>query len=592
VTERLYFKGIAASPGIAVGKAVVLQATGPGIFRIPIAEGNIVREVARFRAARAEVRRQLESLRARFQEEHRETAGSIFEAQLLMLEDAVLIEGTERKMREERINAEWALRTETNHLTASFADLEDRERWVDNIEDVHDRLQKVLLGRSDHHVLSEYTEDVIVVSPRLSPSETAMLKTRRVIGFATDKGGRTSHTAIVAKALSVAAAVGLHDLSSNVRSGDLLIVDGSKGEVIVNPSAAEKVAYEKLRADYFRGEEARLRVSREAPAVTLDGEQVLLQANIELPEQVDVAIRHGADGIGLYRSEFLFLNRSPALPTEEEHYEVYRDLAERVAPHPATIRTLDLGGEKYFHEVLDRNENNPVLGVRAIRFCLMRRDIFKTQLRGIMRASRHGKIRVMFPLISGLEELRTAREVLEQAKEELAREGVAFDPAVPVGIMVEVPSAAAVADLLAREADFFSIGTNDLIQYTLAIDRSNESVSYLYKPLHPAILRTIRFIIDSANAEGIPVAMCGEMAADPIVVPILLGMGLREFSLDATSIPIVKAAVRSLTVGDARATVDEIMRLPTASEVEAYAMSAIEPKLRAAVAAAAGLNMS
>jgi phosphotransferase system enzyme I (PtsI) len=588
VTERHYFKAIGASPGIAVGRAVVLEAAGPALFRVPIPDAEVEREVERFRAALAEARSQLESLRGRFEKEHRETAGSIFDAQLLMLEDDALLAGTENAIRRERINAEWALHEVAEHLTASFADVEDHERWVDNIEDVHDRIQKALLGGAAHHDLSEIHEDVIVVSPRLSPSETALLKTQRVIAFATDKGGLTSHTAIIAKALGIPAVVGLHDLSHKVRSGDVVVVDGSKGEVVVNPGVTEKAAYEKLRADYLRGEEERLRSSRESAAVTLDGREVLLQANIELPEQLDLAFRCGAQGIGLYRSEFLFLNRSPAMPSEDDHYQVYRALAARSLPHAATIRTLDLGGEKYFHEVLDRDENNPVLGMRAIRFCLKHREIFKTQLRGILRASRHGKIRVMFPLISGVEELRSAKEVLEEAKAELAREGVAFDPGIPVGIMVEVPSAAAVADLLAREADFFSIGTNDLIQYTLAIDRSNESVSHLYRPFHPAILRNVRFIIEAAAGAGIPVAMCGEMAADPVAVPILLGLGLREFSMDAVSIPIVKAAVRSLKLSEAREMVAEIMTLPTAGEVEAFAAALIEPRMREAVAAASG----
>lgn len=590
MTERIYLKGICASPGIAVGRAVVLETQGPAVFSVPVRDEDIERETARFRAAMIEARGQLESLRDRFEKEHRETAGKIFDAQILMIQDEMLIHGTEERIRREKINAEWALREETNRLTAVFADLEDRERWVDNIEDVHDRLQKVLLGRADHHNLSEMTEDVVVISPRLSPSETALLKTRRVIAFATDKGGQTSHTAIIAKALAIPAVVGLHDLSRRVSSGDVVVVDGSKGEVIVNPGAAERSAYDGLRSSYLKGEGERLRLSREAPATTLDGCEVLLAANIELPEQLEVAFRHGARGIGLYRSEFLFLNRSPALPSEDEHYQVYRTLAEGSLPHVATIRTLDLGGEKYFHSVLDKDENNPVLGMRAIRFCLMRRDIFKTQLRGILRASRYGKIRVMFPLISGVEELRAAREVLDEAREELAREGIAFDPSIPVGIMIEVPSAAAVADLLAREADFFSIGTNDLIQYTLAIDRSNESVSYLYRPLHPAILRTIRFTLEAAASRGIPVSMCGEMAADPIAVPILLGLGLKEFSMDAVSIPIVKAAIRTLRLSEAKAMVEEIMTLATAREVEAYAASLIEPRMRAAVEAATGMR--
>lgn len=590
MSERLYFTGIGASPGIAVGRAVVIEAAGPAVFRVPIRREEVDREVERFRAARAETRRQLEALRERFEEEHRETAGSIFEAQLLMLEDNALIRSAEETIRQDCINAEWALRLATHRLTASFADLDDREKWVDNIEDVHDRLQKVLLGRSDHHDLSEFDEDVVIVSPRLSPSETALLKSRRIIGFATDKGGRTSHTAIIAKALGIPAVVGLHALSRKIRSGDLVIVDGSKGEVIVSPAAAERSAYETLRSDYLEGEEKRLRLSRASTAKTLDGTDILLQANIELPEQMPVALRHGAQGVGLYRSEFLFLNRSPALPTEEEHFNVYREMAEKSAPWPTVVRTLDLGGEKYFHEVLDKNENNPVLGMRAIRFCLARRDIFRTQLRGILRASIHGDIRVMFPLISGVEELRQAREVLDESKEELQRRGEAFNPDLKVGIMIEVPSAAAVADLLAREADFFSIGTNDLIQYTLAIDRSNESVSYLYRPLHPAILRSIRFIVNSAREGGIPVSMCGEMAADPVAVPILLGLGLRQLSMDAISVPLVKAAVQNVSLEEAEAMVAEIMTLPTAVEVENYVASKIEPRLRMAVADAAGLG--
>jgi phosphotransferase system enzyme I (PtsI) len=308
-----------------------------------------------------------------------------------------------------------------------------------------------------------------------------------------------------------------------------------------------------------------------------------IHANIELREQIDAVLKYGAEGIGLYRSEFLFLHRSPYLPSEEDHFEVYRELARKMAPRVVTIRTLDLGGEKYFHTVLKKDETNPVLGMRAIRFCLSHKDIFKTQLRGILRSSAHGKVRVMFPLISGVEEFRMARAVLSEAMEELAAEGVPFRPDIPVGLMIEVPSAAAVADLLAREADFFSIGTNDLIQYTLAIDRSNESVNYLYRPMHPAILRSIRFTAEAGRAAGIPVAMCGEMASDPLVVPILLGLGLTELSMDAVYIPSVKAAIRALTLAEARTMAEDVLKLPTATDVEEYAAKKILPRLKQAV---------
>ncbi|HZI93494.1 MAG TPA: phosphoenolpyruvate--protein phosphotransferase [Patescibacteria group bacterium] len=575
-------RGIGASPGIVVAPCLVLEAAESTVFRVSVKSADVEKEVARFRDAVETAKTQLRELQEIFEKEHRETAGSIFDAQRAVLEDETLMGGTARAIRGQKINAEWALRMELHHLTQSFADVADRERLLENIEDIENRIQKILAG-SDHHDLSELTENVVIVASKLSPSETALLRVPHVIGMATDKGGPSSHTAIVAKALGIPAAVGLHDLSERVSSGEQIVVDGSRGIVIMNPTPADVARYEGMSLEFRRGEEERLRTLRHLKAETLDGFRVEIHANIELREQVEAVIKYGAEGIGLYRSEFLFLHRSPYLPTEEDHFEIYKDLAQRLAPRVVTIRTLDLGGEKYFHTVLKKDENNPVLGMRAIRFCLAHKEIFKTQLRGILRATVHGNVRVMFPLISGLEEFRAARAMLAEAMDELTAEGKPFKSDIPVGLMIEVPSAAAVADLLAREADFFSIGTNDLIQYTLAIDRSNESVAYLYRPMHPAIIRTIKFTADAAREAGIPVAMCGEMASDPLIVPILLGLGLTELSMDSVYIPSVKAALRALTVVEAREMVADILKLATSTEVEEYANNRILPRLRQAV---------
>ncbi len=575
-------RGIGASRGLAVAPCLVLESAELTVFRVSIKESEVEAESNRFREAVETAKAQLTQLQETFEAGEREAASSIFDAQHVLLEDETLMGGTDQAIRAQKINAEWALRTELHHLTQSFAGVPERERLLENIEDIENRIQKILAG-SKHHDLSELEEDVIIVASKLSPSETALLKVPHVVALATDKGGPSSHTAIVAKALSIPAVVGLHDLSDRVSSGDPIVVDGSRGIVVLNPSPTDVSRYQGLCDEFRRGEEKRLEASRHLVAETMDGFRVQIHANIELAEQLDSVLRHGAEGIGLYRSEFLFLHCSPYLPTEDDHFNTYRTLVERMSPRLVTIRTLDLGGEKYFHTVLKKDENNPVLGMRAIRFCLAHKDIFKTQLRGILRATPYGRVRLMYPLISGLEELRQARAMLAEVMDELTAEGVPFRRDIQVGLMIEVPSAAAVADILAQEADFFSIGTNDLIQYTLAIDRSNESVAYLYRPMHPAIIRTIKFTVDAARAAGIPVAMCGEMASDPLIVPILLGLGLNELSMDAVYIPSVKAAIRALTAVEAREMVGEILKLPTAADIEEYAARRILPRLKEAL---------
>jgi phosphotransferase system enzyme I (PtsI) len=399
---------------------------------------------------------------------------------------------------------------------------------------------------------------VVLVAHALGPSDAAALSSADVVGIATDVGGRTSHTAILAQALSLPSVVGLHDISQRVRSGDPIVVDGDRGEVVWLPDDAQADDARRRREAWLAREHA-LTAVQAGPAVTRDGLEIHLRANIEFRGQVDRALRAGAEGIGLYRSEFLFLGRAPNLPTEEEHYRCYRELGERVAPHPAVIRTLDLGGEKYFHEVLAREQSHPVLGLRGIRLCLQRPDVFRPQLRGLLRAAASADIRVMIPLVSTADEVRAVRRLLAEEAEALRSSRVEVRGEIPVGIMVEVPAAATTADLLARESDFFSIGTNDLVQYALAADRDNEAVAYLAQPVHPAVLRLVRFVVDSARGRGIPVALCGEMAAEPGLTAMVIGLGLRELSVQPQAIPAIRAAVHEIDSRQARELADEAM---------------------------------
>ncbi len=572
--------GIGVSGGVSIGRALVLESRDVSIYRLPLRERAVERELERWKQAVVEAQRQIEQLRHRVQTELGDTYGAIFDAHLLLLQDRGLIEAVLTAIRTERVNAEWALKENVEKHLQIFQGINDtyfQERGGD-LEDVHRRLQRILAGSAVHHDLSELTEDVVVVAQSLSPSDTALLNKEHVIGIVIDEGSRTSHTAIIANALQIPAVVGLHALSEEVQTGDSIIVDGERGIVILNPEPAQIGDYETRRADWERRDQELLKL-RDLPAVTVDGVEVTLLANIELPDEVETALRRGAGGIGLYRSEFLYLQRSPHLPTEEDHYQACRALVEGIKPRPAVIRTLDLGGEKYFHAVLERDEPNPVMGMRAIRFCLRRPELFRAQLRGILRASAHGPLRVMFPMVSGVGEVRQARALLDESRAELRREGVAFDESLPVGIMVEVPAAAAVADLLAAEVDFFSIGTNDLIQYTLAIDRGNESVSYLYEPLHPAILRQVKFVVEAGRAHGKGVSVCGEMASDPLGVAVLLGLGLTELSMNSLSIPSIKNVIRRLSAQELKGVAERALGMASAVEIQDFVMRELQPRL-------------
>jgi phosphotransferase system enzyme I (PtsI) len=570
-------RGVGVSPGIAIGRALVLEGPNVAIFRLDLTAEEAKREVLRFRRAVRRAVRQLRQVRDRIRREAGESYGRVFEAQILILKDRALHQETTRLIARERVNAEWAFHTVVGRYTQVFAQLGDqelRERGTD-IEDVAARVQALLSGSKRRHDLSELTDDVIIVGATLSPSDAAGLNREHVIGLAIDGGGPTSHTAIIASALGIPAVAGLRDASTRVRSGDLLALDGGDGLVLHDPSEDETAAWHERRALQAR-RELELAILRDRPATTRDGLRVRLMANIELPEEMLAARRFGAEGVGLYRSEFLYLREAPGLPGEEEHYRTYRELAEMALPDEVVIRTLDLGGEKYFSTILERRESNPVLGLRGIRLCLKHEDLFRAQLRGVLRAAVHGKVRMLLPMVSDVGEVRRARAILSDVQRDLQARRVPCDPDVPLGVMVEVPGAALIADRLAREVDFFAIGTNDLIQYALAIDRGNESVSYLYQPLHPAILDLVRRIADAAAHRGLRVSVCGEMAAHPAAAVILVGLGITELSMNPAAIPSVKQVIRAMSLADARALVEEALRLDSAGEIGELARRAVE----------------
>ncbi|MCH7665637.1 MAG: phosphoenolpyruvate--protein phosphotransferase [Acidobacteria bacterium] len=560
-------EGLAVSPGAAFGRAVCIASQEFEIYRLSVADGEVDAELERLSQAVEVAQQDLDSARDSASAEIAGELGGIFEAHSLLLSDPGFLGRIQTQIRTDRVNAEWAVHETATDLAERFRrlDAEHLRARGEDLIDVSRHLQRALGGLS-HQDLSEIEGDFIVVAHDLTPSEAVRLGRERVIAFAIETGSRTSHTTIIARSLHIPMVAGLAGLTHKVTDDDPLIVDGDNGRVILHPEGEAREGYRaaetRRRARWHRGVR-----SRTVPAETLDGVPVTLQANIDLPEEITEASEFGAAGVGLYRSEFIYIERSPDLPTEEEHLEIYTKMLEAMAPHPVVVRTFDLGGRKLAREVMHTAEENPVLGMRGIRLTLALPEIFAAQVRALLRAAARGPLQVMLPLVTTVEEVRAFRRLVEEAAARLEARGVEHSADFELGVMIEVPAAVWIAAELAREVSFLSIGTNDLIQYSMAVDRNNEHVSYLYQPYHPAILRMIRSVAAVGEEAGIPVSLCGEMAADPDCAPLLVALGLRILSLTPSTIPEVKEAIRSISLKELKEPVQRALAQSTAEEV-------------------------
>ncbi|MGD8330373.1 MAG: phosphoenolpyruvate--protein phosphotransferase [Acidobacteriota bacterium] len=572
-------QGIGVSPGVAIGPALVLERRRAAVTEKTLPTSQAIDELTRLADAVSRARAELELLKQRADAALGPGVAQIFDAQMLLLEDTMFLGEIESRVRTQQQNAEWAVRQVGRNLSnrlSSISDVYLRERGTD-VDDLTERLLRALLGEEGHR-LDQLSEPIVLFAHDLTPSETALLDPSMVLGFATDVGSRTSHTAIVARSLGIPAVVGLHDITSALQSGERVAIDGDAGVVVLRPEESE------LRR-YREGDALRVRqaagyfAQREQPAVTRDGFRVTILANIEGAGDAAAVAANGGEGVGLFRSEYLYLRNPGVLPTEEEHYTEYRAVLQALGDKPVAIRTLDIGGEKLLPgDPGGAPSAEGLLGLRALRLALREREVFGTQLRGLLRASVHGRLQIMLPFVSGLEELREARALIDETRDRLVGDGYPVADEIPVGAMLEVPAAALAVDLLAAEVDFFAIGSNDLIQYLLAVDRANDSVAHLYEPLHPAVLRILRHIVETARAKNIPVSMCGEMAAEPLSALILLGFGIDQLSMIPSAIPLIKNVVRKLDRTEARELLDRAFELGTAAEIEALAL----PRLLAA----------
>jgi phosphotransferase system enzyme I (PtsI) len=565
VAQEKILKGINASPGICIGKAYLVDKGGVDVVeKYYIKENKLQAEVKRFKAAVKKAKDEFQSIIKNRPEELQRDY--ILETHIALLKDKMLYGRTVAAIQSEAVNAEWALKKIVSNLIATFEKMGDaylKERASDVVH-VSDSIMRNLVGAANENIAA-IDKRVILVANDLSPADTSQINLERIMGFITNRGGKASHTGIMAQALEIPAVVGLETATFEIKSDDLIIVDGNRGTVIIHPTEQTLVGYEERKIDY---EEYRAVITSESHlrAETTDGLQLEVMANIEFPEEVISVKNYGGDGIGLYRTEFQYMNR-PEFPNEEELFEKYREVVELMAPAPVTIRTLDINGDKAVANLSDFDETNPALGLRAIRYCLRKPDVFKTQLRAILRAAAFGRVRILFPMIAAYFEICEAIKLLDEVAENLEKDGLPYKREIDVGIMMEVPSAVVLADLLADKADFFSIGTNDLIQYALAIDRGNRNVAHLYQPLDPAVLRLIKRVADVAREKSIEVFICGEMAATAQHIPLLLGLGMDELSMNPQSIPRAKRVIRSLKINDAREFAQEALKKRTARGV-------------------------
>ena len=564
--ERI-LRGIPVSGGVRRGKIVVLGNGREAVPHYEVPAGEMAQEIQRLEQALTRTREGILDVQRKVSNAMSAKDASIFDAHLLVLEDPMLIDEVTRLIQEQKLNAEFAFHQVAEKYGATLSSMDDeylRERAAD-LRDVTARVLDNLLGRTTETEVHKLREPCIIISYDLAPSTTALLDRKLVLGFATDAGSKTSHTAIMARSLQIPAVVGLHDASKQLKTGQYVLIDGYNGLLIVNPTDQTLFEYGQLVRKQVNLEE-KLRDLRDKPAITLDGVRIMLSANIEQAVDAEHVLACGAEGVGLFRTEYFYLNRE-TLPTEEEQFQAYRQVAAALKPNPVVIRTVDLGGDKFISHLSMPQELNPFLGWRAIRFCLQERDIFRAQLRAILRASVEGNIKMMYPMISGLEELNQANALVEECRRELQARNVPIGDSIEVGAMIEIPSAVLAADSLARRVKFFSIGTNDLIQYSLAVDRLNEKIAHLYEPTHPAIVRLLKTTVESGRRNGIRVAVCGEMAGDPALVPLLLGLGVDELSVAIPAVPRVKFLIRRIKVSEARELAEFALNCESGSEI-------------------------
>lgn len=560
-------KGIGVSSGIAIGYVLKKEETVQKIERKTIEDSGA--EMKRLNEARQTSIAQLDQIIQKMQQENRDEEAQIFEAHKMLVGDDIFFGEVEQMILKEKVNAEWALQVITDAYIKQFASFEDeylRERQADLV-DIRNRITKILLGIEEKEP-DAVSDEMVIVAKDLAPSDFAKMDLSKIIGFVTEKGSKTSHVSIMARSYGVPAVVGVEAIFTKVKNGDAIIIDGEAGTVLLNPTAAELDTYQR-KQQKLQEFNTRLQALKDRETCSLDGKKFTIAANISGPQDVDAVLANGGEGIGLYRTEFLFLDRD-SFPSEEEQFTVYKSVVEKMKGKPVVFRTLDVGGDKELPYLDIPPEDNPFLGFRAIRICLANQELFRTQLRALLRASKYGNLKIMFPMISSLEELRAAKAQLKAVSAELEKENIGFAEDIEVGMMVEVPAAAMIAEIFAKEVDFFSIGTNDLIQYTTAVDRGNQRIAHLYTEYHPALFRLIQRIVDAAHQEDIWVGICGEAAANPRLAPIYAAMGVDELSVDSKSILKIRWMLNNSSCLEMEKVVAQIMEMPTAEEIEAY----------------------